>query len=96
MSGEAIANGYAIGAALLAIWLVGRYPGFGAKTIKGAGGLVLCGCLLLIATGPAFSVARSAAGPVFALLAVDLPIFVFAFWAGLRLVRASLDLSLHS
>lgn len=93
MSGEAIANGYAIGAALLAMWLVGRYPSFGAKTIKGAGGLVACGCLLLFATGPAFSAAKSVAGPVFGLLAVDLPIFVFAFWSGLRLVRASLDLT---
>ena len=95
MSGEAIANGYAVGAALIAMWVVGRYPGFGAKTLKGAGGLVVCGCLLLLATGPAFSAARSVAGPVFALLAVDLPIFVFAFWAGLRLVRASLELSLR-
>jgi hypothetical protein len=91
MSGAAVANGYAIGAALLGFWLFRRYPRLGAQTFKGAFLTTLCAYCLLLGVGPATGAADAAAGPLVALLAVVLPSLTFSFWAGFRLLAVTLE-----
>jgi hypothetical protein len=86
-----VANGYAVGAALLALWLFVRFPDQGPRTLRSAGLVVFGACGLLYVTGPTMRAADAAAGPFVALLAVFLPLLMFAFWSALRLVRATLD-----
>lgn len=90
LSANAIANGYAVGAAMLALWLFLRYPQVGARTVRGAFFVVACAYVSLLATGPATAAAQSVAGPVVALVSVYLPLLTFAFWAGLRLLHVAL------
>lgn len=87
MSATVIANGYAVGAALLAAWLLVRYPRTGARTLPGALMTSACAYVLLLSTGRATAAAQAAAGPAVGLLAVFLPMLTFAFWAGFRLLR---------
>jgi hypothetical protein len=95
MSPAATANGYAIGAALLALWLFVRFPAFGPRTFRG--GLLLMGaaCVGLLLTGTLTGVAIHAAGTVFGLVAVYLPLLTYAFWAGLRMLQLTLAHSDH-
>ena len=90
LSSGAITVGYAIGASLLALWIGLRYPQVGARTFRGAAGAVVCAYGLLLGIGPATAETESCAGPVVALLAVFLPVMTFAFWAGLRLLFATI------
>jgi hypothetical protein len=53
LSASAIANGYAVGAALLALWLFIRYPNRGPQTFRTAGAVV-------------FSSVRTIPGPIIA------------------------------
>jgi uncharacterized membrane protein len=89
LSANAIANGYAVGAALLALWLFLRYPQVGARTIRGAVLVVACAYGSLLWTGAATAAAQSVAGPVVALLGVYLPLLTFAFWSGFRLLHVA-------
>ena len=90
MNPHVIANGYALGAGLLGLWLFVRYPRFGPRTLKGASvTLVFAYCLLLV-TGAVTAAVKSAAGPIVALLAAYLPLLTFSFWAALRLLNAVL------
>jgi hypothetical protein len=84
-----VANGYAVGAALLALWIAVRYPGRN-HSIRTAFLFVCCAQVLLILCGRAMAAAESVAGPAVALLTVVLPLFTFAFWSGISLVRATL------
>jgi hypothetical protein len=87
VSAHSITCGYALGAALLALWLFLRYPRLGPKTL-GSAALTIGGAqLLLLITGQATAAAQDAAGPVVALVAVFLPLLVFPFWAALRLIH---------
>jgi hypothetical protein len=95
LSASAIANSYAVGAALLALWLNVRFPNRGPQTFRSAGLVVVCANGLLVVAGPATGAADTLAGPVVALLTVYLPLLTFAFWSGFRLLRSSLD-SLHT
>lgn len=90
MSAALIANMFAVGSALLALWIGLRYPQAQARTLRGAFGLAGCAYLLLLLIGRATAGAESLVGPVVALLAVVLPVFTFAFWAGICLLRATL------
>jgi hypothetical protein len=90
MSPGLIANAYAVGSALLALWIACRYPQARARTPQGAFALAGCAYLLLLLTGRATAGAESLAGPAVALLVVVLPLFTFAFWAGICLLRATL------
>jgi hypothetical protein len=90
LNGHLIAGGYAVGAALLALWVFLRYPRLGPRTIRSASLTVGCAYLLLLVTGTATAAADGAAGPIVALLAVYLPLLMFPFWAGLRLLHLTL------
>jgi hypothetical protein len=91
LSAQAVAYGYAVGAALLGLWLFARWPTFGPRTIKAAFLLVACSYCVLLAAGPAAAEAKTLAGPVVALVGVYLPILAFAFWSVIHLLRASMD-----
>ena len=91
LSASAIANGYAVGAALLALWLFVRFPNRGPRTVRWAGLVVVCAYGLLIGAGPAAGAAKAVAGPVVALLGVFLPLLTFVFWSGIRLLRSMLE-----
>ena len=89
MSAQGVVYGYALGAALLALWLFLRYPRLGPKTLTTAILTVGCAQMLLLITGAATTAAKGAAGPVVALVAVFLPLLVFPFWAALRLIHVA-------
>ena len=95
LSASAIANSYAVGAALLALWLFVRFPTRGPRTFRSAGLVVVCAYGLLVVAGPATGAAQAFAGPVVALLVAFLPLLTFAFWSGIRLARSTLE-SLHT
>jgi hypothetical protein len=88
MNAHVIANGYALGAGLLGLWLFARYPRFGPRTLRAATVTLACAFCLLMLTGPVTAAAKDAAGPVAMLLATYLPLLTFAFWAALRLLNA--------
>jgi hypothetical protein len=91
LSANAVASGYAIGAALLGFWLFARYPTFGPRTIRASFGMAACAYCLLLVTGPATAGAQALAGTVVALLGVYLPILAFTFWTAIHLLRATVD-----
>jgi hypothetical protein len=95
LSASVIANSYAVGAALLALWLFLRFPSRGPRTFRSAGVVVVCAYGLLVVAGPATGAAEALAGPVVALLIVYLPLLTFAFWSGFRLLCSTLE-SLHT
>jgi hypothetical protein len=87
MSAQAISSGFALGAALIALWLVCRYPGLGPSTLRRGFVLVACAWGLLFLVPPATAAAESAVGAPAALLLVDLPLLMFAFWAAGHVLR---------
>jgi hypothetical protein len=87
---NAIALVYALGAALLGLWLFVRYPSLGPRTFKAAFLLVACAYLVLLTTGPATAATEALAGPAVALLFAYLPILTFAFWSMVHLLRATM------
>ena len=91
LSASAVACSYAVGAALLGVWLYARCPKFGPRTIKTAFLLVACAYGILLAAGPAAAAAKGLAGPVLALVGVYLPMLAFAFWSVIHLLRATMD-----
>jgi hypothetical protein len=90
LNAHAIALGYALGAALLGLWLFQRCPSRGPGTVKAAFILVACAYPLLLVTGPLTGAADALAGPAVALLLVYLPILTFTFWAAAHLLRATI------
>lgn len=89
VSAQAVACGYGVGAALLALWLFVRFPRLGPSTLRTAILTVGCAQLLLLMTGKATAAAQGAAGPIVALVAVFLPLLVFPFWAAIRLIHVA-------
>ena len=75
---------------MLALWLFVRLPNRGPQSFKSAGLVVFGACGLLLAAGPATGAADAVAGPVVALLAVFLPVLLFAFWSAWCLVHATI------
>jgi len=90
LSAHTVACSYAVGAALLGLWLFARYPTFGPRGIKTAFLLAACAYCALLATGPAAAEANALAGPFVALMGVYLPILAFAFWTAINLLRATI------
>jgi hypothetical protein len=88
MNAQVLANGYALGAGLLGLWLFARYPRFGPRTLRGATVTLACAFCLLLVTGPVTAAVQAAAGPLVMLLAAYLPLLTFVFWAALRLLNA--------
>jgi hypothetical protein len=77
---------YAIGGALLALWVIARFPTFGPRTMLGAGVAFGLPLLLEPALPPAVGLAEHAAGHTGALLFVVLPFLTFVFWASGRML----------
>ena len=90
MNPHLIACGYALGAALLALWVFLRCPRLGPQTLRSASLTAACSYLLLLMTGTATAAVEGAAGPVAALIGVYLPLLMFPFWAALRLLHVTL------
>ena len=87
MSTTSISCVFAFGAAVLALWLVWRYPHYGPGTLRRGALLVVCAWALLLLLTPATAAAEQAAGASAALLFVDLPMLVFVFWSTVHLLR---------
>ena len=87
LSAAAIANGYAVGAALLGLWLVTAYPERGPRTFAAGFRRLALAYLLLLLSGPLTGAAMAVAGKPFALLFVFLPVLTFAFWSSACLLR---------
>ena len=92
MSPAAIGSLFAVGAALLALWTLARFPALGPKTIRQAG-VAVAAILLVESPVLAGSDAISrAAGDAVALLFVILPFLTLLFWASACLVRSLVGL----
>jgi hypothetical protein len=88
MSPEAIGSLFAVGAALLALWALARFPALGPRTIRQ--GVVSVAAMLLIESpvlAGSDAISRSAGAGV-ALLFVILPFLTLLFWASACLVRS--------
>jgi hypothetical protein len=81
------ATGYAIGSALLALWVVVGRPSLGPSNLRSS--FILCAVAygLLRTTGPLMRLLVDAGGPVAAVLVV-VPILAFAFWSAGVLMRS--------
>jgi hypothetical protein len=87
----AIGVGSAIGSALLALWFVVRFRGFGPQTIRSAMIACAAGIVLMQGISPAMGWAVESTNPALALLFVAVPVLGFAFWSGGVLARAALN-----
>jgi len=79
--------GCGIGSALLALWMLLRFPTLGPKGFVGS--MVACGAATILTSviAPAMRLVISAAGPAAAMLLVAVPILTYAFWSGGVLLR---------
>ena len=87
MAVSQLSFGFALGAAMLAVWLALRYPHYGPRTVKSGLGLLACACAAALLDATLTAKVQSLAGPGVALFCVDLPLLVFAFWTASQLVR---------
>jgi hypothetical protein len=92
LSAAAAGSLFAVGAALLALWTLVRFPALGPQTIRQAGIAVAA---VLLAESPVLAgsdaVSRSA-GDAVALLFVILPFLTLLFWASACLLRSLVGL----
>jgi hypothetical protein len=79
---------YAVGAALLALWTLGRFATFGPRTMFGAAATFGLTLLAESALPAAAALAERAAGRPGALLLVILPFLTLLFWASGRVLYA--------
>jgi hypothetical protein len=82
---------YACGAALLAVWLVVRFPAFGPNSIVGSIALLFGACVVAsVVPAPVQWLADSdgVVGGFFALVGLVLPTLALMFWSFVRLFRA--------
>jgi hypothetical protein len=82
---------YAVGAALLGLWTVARFPSRGPQTIASSVVAVACSYLLLRLSGRLTGAASDSAGPGVALLCVFLPIMTTVFWSAAHLIRTAAE-----
>jgi hypothetical protein len=82
---------YACGAALLAVWLVVRFPTFGPSSVIGSTGLLLAafGVASIVPIFVEWLIAEgSVLGGFFALVGLVLPTLALMFWSAVLLFRA--------
>jgi hypothetical protein len=95
VSPEIFAVTLAVGAALLALWTIVRFTGFGPKTVIWAVGHVIAACVLLHVLLPTAMDAIGASGlPVATYLSVfgvALPLLIYAFLSGGWMMRAAMS-----
>jgi hypothetical protein len=80
---------FAGGAALLALWLLVRFPSFGPRSLRAS---LIAAVLCVVVERPLLSlleVVRNSSGRGIALLLVGLPLLTVRFWASGCLGRAA-------
>jgi uncharacterized membrane protein YczE len=83
-----VANLFLVGAALLGLWVVARFPSFGPQSVTVSIVFVIVAFVVLSVTSGTTATMTRAEGPAAALMFVVRPTFTCAFWACGRLVRA--------
>ncbi len=89
MSPLVIVGLFAGGAALLALWLLVRFPSFGPKSLRAS---LIASAICVVIERPLLSVletVRNSSGRGIALLVVGLPLLTILFWSSGCLVRAA-------
>jgi hypothetical protein len=89
VSALAIMALFAGGAALLALWLLVRFPSFGPRGLRGS---LIASVICIAVERPLLSlleVVRNSSGRGIALLFVGLPLLTVLFWSSGCLVRAA-------
>jgi hypothetical protein len=82
---------YAVGAALLGLWTVARFPSRGPQTLASSVVAVAGSYLLLRLSGRLTGAAADSAGAGFALPCVFLPIMTIVFWSAAHLIRTAAE-----
>jgi hypothetical protein len=80
---------FAGGAALLALWLLVRFPSFGPRSLRAS---LIASVICVVIERPLLSVlefVRNSSGRGIALLIVGLPLLTVLFWSSGCLVRAA-------
>jgi hypothetical protein len=80
---------FAGGAALLALWLLVRFPSFGPHSLRAS---LIASVICVVIERPLLSVlefVRNSSGRSIALLLVGLPLLTMLFWSSGCLVRAA-------
>jgi hypothetical protein len=88
----ATVDGFMLGAAGLALWVVARYPSLGPRSIVSCLALIVGASLALSVTTSATGRAVEAVGPAGALFFFVLPALTFGFWAWACFARALVGL----
>jgi hypothetical protein len=89
VSAVAILALFAGGAALLALWLLVRFPSFGPRSLRAS---LIASVICIVIERPLLSlleVVRNSSGRGIALLFVGLPLLTVLFWSSGCLVRAA-------
>ncbi|HEY2371477.1 MAG TPA: hypothetical protein VGH82_02925 [Gaiellaceae bacterium] len=80
---------FACGAAMLALWLLVRFPSFGPRSLRAS---LIASVICVVAEQPLLSLleaVRNSSGGGIALLFVGLPLLTMLFWSSGCLVRAA-------
>lgn len=90
MSATLIIDLYGVGAALLALWSMARFPGVGPRKPLGAFAVMVAAAAAMSLAKPLFALIASSGrfGPLAALLFVLLPVLTVAFFAAGCMLRA--------
>jgi hypothetical protein len=89
VSAQVVGVGEAVGSALLAFWIIARYPARGPQSVRSSTVACALSLLLLQLVAPALRWATAATDSATALLVVVVPVFVWTFWSAGALVRAA-------
>jgi hypothetical protein len=88
VSPVAVVDLFAIGSALLALWLLVRFPSFGPRSLRAS---LIASVVCVVVEGPVLSLleaVRNSSGQAAALLVVGLPLLTTLFWSSGCIVRA--------
>jgi hypothetical protein len=80
---------FACGAAMLALWLLVRFPSFGPRSLRAS---LIISVICIVVERPLLSLleaVRTSSGGGIALLLVGLPLLTVLFWSSGCLVRAA-------
>lgn len=87
-SGIGVGAGTAAGAALLALWILVRYPNLGLRSLRVSVGLCAVAVVVCHSAGTVIPYVANAADSLVAILAVAVPVLVFAFWSAGLLMKS--------
>ena len=91
LSVHGVAVVYTVGAAMLGLWAVVRFPRLGPQTLSSSFVVVACAFVLLLASGVLARIVLGLAGTTAVLLGVFLPVLTVAFWSGAHTVRVGVE-----